>query len=73
MNEDPVITHLDLIARTLESMGYGVEVDYTGATIIVWLENWPALVKVKQQNERSEYQFRVHASACLPLPAHAEA
>lgn len=50
MNEDPVITHLDLIARTLESMGYGVEVDYTGATIIVWLENWPALVKVKQQN-----------------------
>ncbi len=54
MNTDPVITHLDLIARALESMGYGVEVDYTDATIIVWLENWPALVKVKTQQTKSE-------------------
>ena len=73
MNTDPVTQHLDLIANALIALGYVIEVDYTGATIIVWLENWPALVKVKQQNERSEYQFRVHASACLPLPAHAEA
>lgn len=50
MNEDPVITHLDLIARALEVMGYGVEVDYTGATIIVWLENWPLLVEVKRRD-----------------------
>ncbi len=48
MNEDPIITHLNLIARALEAMGYGVEVDYTGATIIVWLENWPALIEVRK-------------------------
>ena len=54
MNEDPVILHLDLIARALEAMGYGVEVDYTGATIIVWLENWPALVKVRNQQTAKE-------------------
>lgn len=60
MNEDPVITHLNLIARALESMGYGVEVDYTGATIIVWLENWPALIEVKRQKEHSSF----HLLAC---------
>lgn len=50
MNTDPVTQHLDLIANALTALGYVIEVDYTGATIIVWLENWPALVKVKQQN-----------------------
>lgn len=50
MNEDPVITHLNLIARALEALGYCLEVDYTGATIIVWLDEWPAMVAVKQRN-----------------------
>lgn len=49
MNEDPVILHLDLIARALEALGYGVEVDYSGATIIVWLDEWPALIEVRRK------------------------
>ncbi|MGH9843628.1 MAG: hypothetical protein ACREEM_33240 [Blastocatellia bacterium] len=47
MNSDPIIFELDVIARLLEAAGYAVEVDYTGATIIVWLDAWPVLIKVK--------------------------
>ena len=46
---DPVITHLDLIARLLESAGYAVEVDYTSALVIVWLDEWPVVVEVKRR------------------------
>jgi len=49
MNSDPVIIHLDLIARALEAMGYAVEVDYTSATIIVWLDEWPITIEVKRR------------------------
>ena len=34
MNGDPVVAHLDLIARALEAMGYAIEVNYTTAVII---------------------------------------
>jgi hypothetical protein len=51
MNSDPVTIHLDLIARALEAMGYAVEVDYTSATIIVWLDEWPIAIEVKQRSE----------------------
>lgn len=54
MNSDPVIIHLDLIARALEAMGYAVEVDYTLATIIVWLDEWPVAVEVKRRPEQTE-------------------
>jgi hypothetical protein len=46
---DEVSTQLDVIARLLEACGFAVEVDYPGATIIVWTENWPLLVKVRRQ------------------------
>jgi hypothetical protein len=46
---DPVITHLDLIARMLEAAGYAVEVDYTSAIIIVWLDEWPVTIEVKRR------------------------
>ncbi len=49
MNSDPVIIHLDLIARAIEAMGYAVEVDYTTATIIVWLDEWPITIEIKQR------------------------
>jgi hypothetical protein len=51
MAEDPVITHLNLIARMLEAAGYAVEVDYTSAIIIVWLDEWPIVVEVKRRNK----------------------
>lgn len=53
MNPDPVIVELDRIARLLEAAGYAVEVDYTGATIIVWLEHWPVSVEIKQRKGRA--------------------
>ena len=48
MAEDPVITHLDLIARLLEAAGYAVEVNYSSAVIVVWLDEWPVIVEVKK-------------------------
>lgn len=49
MNNDPVIRHLDLIARALEAMGYTVEVDYTSAIVIVWLDEWPVVIEVRRR------------------------
>lgn len=46
MTDDPILLHLDIIARLLEAAGYGVEVDYAAATIIVWAENWPVHLSV---------------------------
>ncbi len=51
---DEISVQLDVIARLLESRGYAVEVDYTSATIIVWNENWPVLVKVKRQRAKDK-------------------
>lgn len=45
---DEISLCLDRIARLLEMNGYAVEVDYAGAVIIVWDENWPIVVKIKQ-------------------------
>lgn len=50
MNSDPVIMHLDLIARAIEAMGYTVEVDYTSALVIVWLDEWPVVIEVKRRS-----------------------
>ena len=50
--DDPVLLHLDLIARLLEAAGYAVEVDYSAATIIVWAENWPIHLSVKKKIEK---------------------
>lgn len=55
MNSDPVIMHLDMIARAIEAMGYTVEVDYTSALIIVWLDEWPVVIEVR----RSRLKFPV--------------
>jgi hypothetical protein len=49
MNGNPAAVHLDLIARALEAMGYAVEVDYTTAVIIVWLDEWPIAIEVKRR------------------------
>ncbi len=49
MNNDPVVTQLDLIARLLESAGYIVDVDYTTAVIIVWLDEWPITIEVRRR------------------------
>jgi hypothetical protein len=53
MAEDAVVTHLDLIARLLEAAGYAVEVDYTTAAIIVWLDEWPVSIEVKRRGSGS--------------------
>ena len=53
MPEAALITHLDLIARMLEAAGYAVEVDYTTAVIIVWLDEWPISMEVKRRNSSS--------------------
>lgn len=47
MIDDPVHLHLNLIARMLETAGYAIEVDYTTAVIIVWLDEWPIVLEVK--------------------------
>ncbi len=49
MAEDPLITHLCLIARLLEAAGYAIDVDYTTATIIVWLDEWPVVVEIRKR------------------------
>jgi hypothetical protein len=43
---DEITMRLDVIARLLELNGYAVEVDYTGATVLVWADEWPILVKL---------------------------
>jgi hypothetical protein len=48
MTTDPINLHLDLIARLLEAAGYAVEVNYSGATIVVWLKEWPVMVEIKK-------------------------
>jgi hypothetical protein len=48
MTEDPVITHLNLIARLLEAAGYAIDVDYSTAAIVVWLDQWPAVVEIRK-------------------------
>ena len=50
--DDPVVVHLDVIARLLESRGYAIEVDYVSATIIVWVENWPIVLEIKRQRAK---------------------
>ncbi len=48
-SEDSIITHLNLIARLLEAAGYAIEVDYTSAIVIVWLDEWPVVIEVKRR------------------------
>lgn len=36
----------------LEGAGYAIEVDYAGLTIIVWLEEWPLLIKQRRQRRK---------------------
>jgi hypothetical protein len=52
MTSDPISVHLDIIARALEAMGYAVEVNYASATIVVWLDEWPATVEIKKPPKR---------------------
>lgn len=47
--DDPVQLHLNLIACLLESAGYVIDVDYATAAIIVWIENWPLYLSIKQR------------------------
>jgi hypothetical protein len=56
-SEDPVTIHLSLIARMLEAAGYAIEVDYTTATITVWLDQWPVTVEVKRRTGFDKLQF----------------
>ena len=51
---DEITRQLDEIARLLEANGYGVEVNYGSATIIVWTDNWPVVVEVKRQKAKDE-------------------
>ena len=58
MNQpDLVSLQLDVIARLLETCGYAIDVDYQGASIIVWCENWPLLVQIKRQKEKGKNQI----------------
>ncbi len=50
MAEDPLIIHLSLIARLLEAAGYAIDVDYTAASIIVWLDEWPVVVEIRKSS-----------------------
>ena len=47
---DPVAFQLDRLAQLLENNGYAVEVDYTGAAIIVWAEVWPIQLRLVSYN-----------------------
>ena len=51
MTEDPVTTQLNLIARLLETAGYAIEVDYSSAQIVVWLDVWPVVIEVKTKKD----------------------
>lgn len=66
MNSDPVVIHLDLIARALEAMGYAIEVNYTTATIIVWLDEWPVTIEVKRRSGAN-----VGQTVSLPMASQA--
>ena len=58
MNQpDLVSLQLDVIARLLETCGYAIDVDYQGASIIVWCENWPVLVQIKRQTAKGKNQM----------------
>ncbi|HZT59661.1 MAG TPA: hypothetical protein VFA21_13715 [Pyrinomonadaceae bacterium] len=46
MSADAVSEQLDLLARLLEENGYAVEVNYAGATITVWTDEWPIQLRV---------------------------
>lgn len=43
---DPIVLELDKLACLLENNGYAVKVDYTGASITVWTENWPMEIRL---------------------------
>jgi len=60
MTEDMVSIHLAQIARLLEAAGYAIEVDDTAAVIIVWLDEWPALVRVKRRKAKGKRQKEDH-------------
>ena len=67
MNQpDLVSLQLDVIARLLETCGYAIDVDYQSASIIVWCENWPAIVQVKRQpmSDLTEQGETNHDSLC---------
>lgn len=50
MNQpDEISLQLDVIARLLEAHGFAVEVDYSSATIIVWADQWPILVRLRKR------------------------
>jgi hypothetical protein len=49
MKIDPVAAQMDVIAHCLEGLGYGVEVLYQEAKIIVWLEEWPVLIEGRRR------------------------
>lgn len=55
-HENEVSLQLDVIARLLETCGYAIEVDYTGAVIIVWTDHWPVMVKVKSRKAKGKRQ-----------------
>jgi len=57
MTTDPINFHLDLIARLLEAAGYAVEVNYSGATIVVWLDEWPAIVELKRTEGGTDFSL----------------
>jgi hypothetical protein len=66
MNQpDPISLQIDVIARLLETAGYAIDVDYVGATIIVWCENWPLLVELKRQTAKGKGQ-KGNPAAQLP-------
>jgi hypothetical protein len=67
MNQpDPISLQIDVIARLLETAGYAIDVDYVGATIIVWCENWPLLVQIKRQKAKGKKQKGDNARNALP-------
>ena len=51
---DPVAAQLDALALLLETNGYALEVNYTGATITVWTEAWPIQVKAKVKRQKAK-------------------
>jgi hypothetical protein len=68
--DDPVQLHLNLIARLLETAGYALDVDYSAATIIVWVDNWPIHLSVKkpqpgQQAGLDDCEMRISVFAAL--------
>ena len=56
ITNDSVSLHLDVIARWLESNGYAIDVDYTSACIVVWVDNWPIVLEIKRQISKGKGQ-----------------